>query len=185
MALAGKTFSPYTKKSSNSAWKNVAIKGLELIDWTMQKAQQLREQHTGCVSLQSGPDKPAVMKTLVEIISSPARPLEHSPLKATEHLRTEHMRTEHDLTKPQQPGDRSLIASSKLELAIAEAVKKGVPGCEAFGGVFVQRTSPKSRFDANWALRGVKFGKANREKANEAIAAIVEGMQRQYKIFDD
>jgi hypothetical protein len=185
MALAGQTFASYKKKMSNADWKNVAVKGLELIDWTMQKAQQLREQHTGAVPQQSALDKAAVIGTLVEIISSPAQPLERSQLKAAEHLWAEHVHTEHQPKKPQRPGDRSLIASPKLELAITEAVKKGVPGCEAFAGVFVQRTSPKSRFDANWALRGVKFGRADREKASEAIAAIVERMQQEYKISDD
>jgi hypothetical protein len=185
MALAGQTFTPYTKKSSSAAWKNAAVRGLELIDWTMQKAQQLRERHIESVSQQSALDKAGVIETLVEIISSPAQPLERSQLKATEHRCTEHVRPFHQPTKPQRPGDRSLIASPKLELAITEAVKKAVPGCEAFAGVFVQRTSPKSRFDANWALRGVKFGRADRERASEAIAAIVERMQQEYKISDD
>jgi len=185
MALAGQTLASYKKKWSNADWKNVTVKGLELIDWTMQKAQQLREQHTGAVAQQSALDKAAVIETLVEIISSPVQPLERSQLKATEDLCTELVRTDHHPKKSQRRGDRSLIASPKLELAITEAVKKGVPGCEAFAGVFVQRTSPKSRFDANWALRGVQFGRADREKASEAIAAIVERMQQEYKISDD
>jgi len=33
--------------------------------------------------------------------------------------------------------------------------------------------------------RGVKFGRANREKANEAIAIIVERMQREFRLSDD
>jgi hypothetical protein len=31
----------------------------------------------------------------------------------------------------------------------------------------------------------VKFGRADREKVNEAIATIVESMQREYSLADD
>ena len=82
-------------------------------------------------------------------------------------------------------GNRSPIASANLESAITEAIRKRAPGCESFVGVIVQPTRPKSRFDANWVVRGVKFGRADREKVNEAIATIVESMQREYSLADD
>jgi hypothetical protein len=82
-------------------------------------------------------------------------------------------------------GSRSLIASANLESAITEAIRKRAPGCESFVGVIVEPTRPKSRFDANWAVRGVKFGRADREKVNEAIATIVESMQREFSLADE
>ena len=82
-------------------------------------------------------------------------------------------------------GSRSPIASANLESAITEAIRKRAPGCESFVGVIVQPTRPKSRFDANWVVRGVKFGRADREKVSEAIATIVESMQREYSLADD
>ena len=72
--------------------------------------------------------------------------------------------------------DRSLIASETLQSAITEAVQKAEPTCETFVGVVVQHITPKSRFDANWALKGVKFGRADREKANQAVTTVVERM---------
>jgi hypothetical protein len=87
--------------------------------------------------------------------------------------------------KAKRDGDRSLIASTHLEAAITAAVRKERPGCETFVGVIVQQTRPKSRFDANWLLRGVKYGRADRDKANEALAAIVERMQREFKLSGD
>jgi hypothetical protein len=81
--------------------------------------------------------------------------------------------------------NRIPIAAEKLELAIADAVKKAAPGCEAFVGVIVQQTTPRSRFDANWALRGVKFGKAGRETVNEVLATIVERMQREFRLSEE
>jgi hypothetical protein len=84
-----------------------------------------------------------------------------------------------------KPQDRSRVASNDLQKAITDAVKKSVSGCETFAGVLVKKTTPKSRFDANWALRGVKFGRANREKADKALTVIVERMQREFYLDDD
>ena len=86
---------------------------------------------------------------------------------------------------PKRNGGRSPIASANLESAITEAIRKRAPGCESLVGVIVQPTTPKSRFDANWAVRGVKFGRADRAKVNEAIVAIVESMQREFLLTDD
>jgi hypothetical protein len=54
------------------------------------------------------------------------------------------------------------------------------PRFEGFVGVIVQRESPKERLDANWAVKGVKFGKADRDKSSKALATIVERMQREF-----
>src|SRR6516164_10398499 len=68
--------------------------------------------------------------------------------------------------------------TEELELTITEAVK-AAPGCEAFVGVIVQRTTPRSRLGATWELRGIKFGRADRKVAREALTPIVERMQRE------
>ena len=83
-----------------------------------------------------------------------------------------------------KPGsDRNLIAAEALQSAITDAVKKE-SSCEAFVGVIVERTTPKSRLDANWALIGVKFGRADRKKANQAVTTVVERMQRDFRLPD-
>jgi hypothetical protein len=80
---------------------------------------------------------------------------------------------------------RVSITIPELELTISEAVKKSSPGCEDFGGVIVRRETPKSHLDPNWAIRGVKFGKADRKGANEALASVVELMQREFLLSDE
>jgi hypothetical protein len=62
--------------------------------------------------------------------------------------------------------DRSSVSLERLQSAITEAVKKSDPGCETFVGVIVRRETPKARVGANWALRGVRFGKADRDKVH-------------------
>jgi len=76
--------------------------------------------------------------------------------------------------------DRSSVSRYNLQLAITEAVKKADPDCEAFVGVIVQRELPKASLDANWAIRGVRFGKADRDKSSKALTTIVERMQREF-----
>jgi hypothetical protein len=49
----------------------------------------------------------------------------------------------------------------------------------------VRHEKPKSRLDPNWVIRGVKFGKADRKMANEALATVVERMQREFLLSDD
>jgi hypothetical protein len=76
--------------------------------------------------------------------------------------------------------DRSSVSRDRLQSAITEAVKQADPDCEAFVGVIVQRETPKARLDANWALKGVRFGKADRDKSRKALTTIVERMQREF-----
>ena len=73
--------------------------------------------------------------------------------------------------------------TEELELTITEAVK-ATPGCEAFVGVIVQRKTPKSRLDATWELRWIKFGRTDRELAREALNPIVERMQREFRLTE-
>ena len=71
------------------------------------------------------------------------------------------------------------ITTAELERAIAAEVN-AVPGCEAFVGVIIQRTTPKSRLDSNWEIRGIRFGGMDRQIAREALIPIVERMQREF-----
>jgi hypothetical protein len=71
--------------------------------------------------------------------------------------------------------------AEELELAITEAVK-AEPGCEAFVGVMVERITPKSRLDATWEIRAVRFGGMDRQIARKALAPIVERMQQEFRL---
>ena len=86
------------------------------------------------------------------------------------------------LPKKQPSYDRSSVSRDRLQSAITEAVKKADPDCEAFVGVIVQRVTPKARLDANWAIRGVRYGNADREKCSKALTTIVERMQREFNL---
>jgi hypothetical protein len=128
----------------------------------------------------------AVMFAHIGVLRVLSRPVDEPSPKDPVKLIECTMREVQQLKKHHvDPSSRSLIASETLQSAITDAVKKAEPACEAFVGVIVEPTTPQSRFDANWALRGVKFGRADREKANKAVTTIVERMQREFCLSDD
>jgi hypothetical protein len=84
----------------------------------------------------------------------------------------------------QAAGNRTPMTRAALELAIAEAVKTGSPECSGLIGIIVERVVPKVPGGANWAIQGIKFGKADRDKCAAAIAKLVEEGQFEFELSD-
>jgi len=157
-----------TKEDSEGSVILIAAKNLKaFIFWVLQKSlsKPLAKVATAvkAVSSSSKPSGPSGPSGPSEIKQPPAVP----PKKRWRKER------------------RVSLATPELELAILEAVKKAAPGCEDFAGVIVRHKKPKSHLDPNWAIRGVKFGNADRPMANEALAGVVERMQREFLLSDD
>ena len=81
--------------------------------------------------------------------------------------------------------DRKPISREEIQAAITRAVKKADPDCQPFVGVIVERTKRSSLQDANWAIRGIKFGGADRDKACDAVNRIVERMRCEFNLSND
>jgi hypothetical protein len=81
--------------------------------------------------------------------------------------------------------DRQSISRQELQSAIADAVKMAEPDCRDFVGVIVDRETPQSRYDTNWAIRGVRFGKSDRDKSTQALNIIVSRLQREFRLKGD
>jgi cold shock CspA family protein len=84
---------------------------------------------------------------------------------------------------PAQP-NRKPVTSAVLERSIAAAVRKGDPECEAFVGVIVEAVSPTTADAPNWALKGVRYGRANRDKCEIALDAALREKQRRFALID-
>jgi hypothetical protein len=80
---------------------------------------------------------------------------------------------------------RISMTVTELEGAIAEAVRKASPACEGFLSVIVERKTPKARRDADWDIRGVRFGKADRKMTDEALSTVVKRMQQEIRLKQD
>jgi hypothetical protein len=87
------------------------------------------------------------------------------------------------MSSESEQAQRTSINRKALEAAIAADVKTSNPSCEGFVGVVLERSSTVAG-DANWAIKGIRFGRAERDKCNAAIISVVERMQRQYEVSD-
>jgi hypothetical protein len=83
-----------------------------------------------------------------------------------------------------EPVTREAIKRAALEAAITAAVKKSNPSCEPFVGIFVERVAPSSADEANWVVKGVKFGRSEREQCNSALSVIIDRLKREFEIAD-
>jgi cold shock CspA family protein len=87
--------------------------------------------------------------------------------------------------KMEQPKKkRTWIARAALESALAENVRGSDPQCESLIEIMVERVVPASPNGANWAVKGVKYGKAEREVCSAAISRVVEEGQREFEVSD-
>jgi CspA family cold shock protein len=79
---------------------------------------------------------------------------------------------------------RTWIARAALESALAETVRGSDSRCEGLIEIIVERVVPGSPDGANWAVKGVKYGKAEREPCSAAISKFVEESQREFEVSD-
>jgi cold shock CspA family protein len=79
---------------------------------------------------------------------------------------------------------RTWIARAALESALAENVRGSDPQCEGLIEIIIERVVPVSPDGANWAVKGVKYGKAEREACSAAISKVVEEGQRDFEVSD-
>jgi hypothetical protein len=79
---------------------------------------------------------------------------------------------------------RDRIKSAALEVAISTAVKKSDPSCNGFVGVFVARSTPKSKDDSNWVVQGIRYGTAQRDQCEAALSVIVARMKQEFEVAD-
>jgi hypothetical protein len=82
----------------------------------------------------------------------------------------------------QNPINREPIKRAALEAAITAAVQQSNPGCEPFVGVIVDRVIQNSTDDANWDVKGVKFGKSDREQCNSALSVIIQRLKSEFEL---
>ena len=79
---------------------------------------------------------------------------------------------------------RTLISRAALERTLAERIRASDQRCEGFLEIFIERVVPGSRGNANWTVKGVKYGKAERDQCNIAIARCTKESQLEFEISD-
>lgn len=79
--------------------------------------------------------------------------------------------------------ERKPMTRVALEGAITERIKCKAE-CEEFLGVIVEYVKPKKAGEANWGLKGVRYGKANREACAAALSQLVAESQQEFELSD-
>jgi len=76
---------------------------------------------------------------------------------------------------------REPLARAELEHMLAEAVRYDSQ-CKAFVGVVIRPVIPARSGDVNWAVRGVKYGNADRDRCAAALWRRVAEAQQLYEL---
>ncbi len=79
---------------------------------------------------------------------------------------------------------RKPIARLALDEALTQVHKTSHPECEAFVRVIVKRIAPASPGEANWVVKGVKYGTANRELCDAALPKSVDERLSEFELSD-
>jgi hypothetical protein len=76
------------------------------------------------------------------------------------------------------------VTRIELEQSLAETVRTSHSEFETFVGVIVERIVPAGPGETNWAIRGVKYGKADRHRSSTVLSYCVEEAQVEFEISD-
>jgi len=87
-------------------------------------------------------------------------------------------------TKSEDLPRRKPVKRADLEQSLTEAVKASHPEFETFAGVIVERVVPAARGGANWAVRGVRYGKADRHRSGIVLSYCVEEAQLKFEVSE-
>jgi hypothetical protein len=79
---------------------------------------------------------------------------------------------------------RRILTRAELEVAITNAVRASDPECSIFVGVIVERITPRSRVEANWTVKGIRYGKADRNQCDAALAKVLKSLQLEFDVSD-
>ena len=86
--------------------------------------------------------------------------------------------------KPENP-IRKPITRAALEQSLADGVRGAAPECQAFVGVIIEHVVPETSVGANWAVKGVRYGRADRDRCEAALGMSLHEKQREYTLSDE
>ena len=79
---------------------------------------------------------------------------------------------------------RKPIAREALQQSLAEAVRASHPEFESFTGVIVERVVPGRPGEANWDVKGIRYGKADRHRSGAVLSYCVEQARTEFEVSD-
>jgi len=86
--------------------------------------------------------------------------------------------------KGEKQPTRKPVTREELEQSLTEAVRAIHPECEGFAGVIVERVVPPVPGGANWVVRGIRFGRADRHRSGIVLSYCVDEAQLEFELSD-
>jgi cold shock protein len=145
---------------------------------------RLRKGQKVCFEIYDNQGRPAarnlrVQTTLVDSLEDGSR-LEGEETSTDKDLRLEMSSAGGD----RSGASRKPISRTDLEQMLAEAIRTSHPECQPFVGVIVERTTPASPEEAGWAVKGVRYGNADRGLCGAALSSCLNELQQQFQVVD-
>jgi hypothetical protein len=79
---------------------------------------------------------------------------------------------------------RKPVTREELEQSLTEAVRATHPEFEAFAGVIVERVAPPAPGGANWTVKGIRYGRADRHRSGIVLSYCVDEAQLELELAD-
>jgi hypothetical protein len=86
--------------------------------------------------------------------------------------------------KSQDHPARKPVTREALEQSLTDAVRASHPEFETFAGVIVERIVPERPGEPNWAVKGVRYGKADRHRSSIVLLHCSEEAQIEFEVSD-
>jgi len=80
---------------------------------------------------------------------------------------------------------RKPIGRVDLEQLLADAVRSIGPEYQGFVGVIIERLAPQKSNGVNWAIKGVRYGKTDRDRCEAALGMSLREKQLEYVLSDE
>lgn len=97
-------------------------------------------------------------------------------------------RTESSSTKRKTPSDAThdhvSVFRSVLEQSLGDAIRGRDRECSGLVGVIVEPATSDAANGANWAVKGVQFGRVDRERCSAVIASCVADLRSKFQVSE-
>jgi hypothetical protein len=86
--------------------------------------------------------------------------------------------------KGENQPSRKPVTREEIEQSLTEAVRASHPEFEDFAGVIIERVVPRAPGGANWAIKGIRFGNADRHRSGIILSYCVDEAQLKLELAD-
>lgn len=80
--------------------------------------------------------------------------------------------------------DRLSVFRSVLEQSLSDAIRTDDPECSGLVGIILEPAPPGAANGANWAVKGVRFGRVDRDRCTMVLARCLANMGSKYQVSE-